>query len=100
MYFCGSSCYAMYGLLSIVSHHSVFKYFVIKIISTNPVKPMMFFFLLKGENDFLQPRESLATARANRKKSKPASTTYQQAHLGLRDTTNVVPPEKVRWNDS
>ena len=48
----------MYGLLSIVSHHSVFKYFVIKIISTNPVKPMMFFFLLKGENDFLQPRVS------------------------------------------
>ena len=66
----------MYGLLSIVSHHSVFKYFVIKIIS---IKPMMFFFLLKGENDFLQPRESLglATARAIRKRSKPTSPSHE-----------------------
>ena len=34
-----------YGLLSIESHHSVSKCFVIKTLSTNPDKPMKMFFI-------------------------------------------------------
>ena len=63
---------------------------------------MMFFFLVKGENDLLQPRKSIATCRVQsaRDPNQKVPQPMNKHDLGLRDKTNAVPPEKVRWNDS